>query len=160
MLWGQVEMGSQRKLLGLARRLAALCFAAGLGGLAAAGCGAHTQRMRITISTDANNNSPVIFSVILPRNQAVFKKLLELTAKQWFAQREQLLRDYRNDIDEAYYEFVPGQQIPELTQKGGRGRLQGILFLNYQTPGAHRYTFDANQVLKLGFGQREVSFIP
>jgi len=159
-------MGSERNLLRPTRTLAALVFHAGLAGLAGltglagTGCGAHTQRLKITISTDANNNSPVIFSVILPRNQAAFKKLTELTAKQWFAQREQLLRDYRTEVDEAYYEFVPGQQIPELTQRGGRGRVQGILFLNYQTPGAHRYTFDASQVLKLGFGQREVSFTP
>ena len=116
--------------------------------------------MQIAIAADANNNSPIIFSVILPRNQAVFKKLLELSAKQWFAQREQLLRDYRSDLDETYYEFVPGQQVPELTQKGRRGVGQGILFANYQTSGAHRYTFDANQPLKVNFGQRSLAFTP
>ena len=88
------------------------------------------------------------------------KKLLDLTAKQWFAQREQILRDYRTDLDEAYYEFVPGQQVPELLPRGGRGRLQGILFVNYHTPGAHRYTFDTNQVLKVNFGQLGLSFAP
>jgi type VI secretion system protein len=126
---------------------------------AAIGC-THTQHVKVTISTDANNNSPVIFSVVLPRNQGAMKKLLDLTAKQWFAQREQLLRDYRGDITETYYEFVPGQSVPELTQKVGRSVHQGILFVNYQTAGAHRYTFDANAPLKVSFGQRSVSFGP
>lgn len=147
-------MGSARYLLLQARFVAALAAVVG------SGCGAHTQHVRVTISADANNNSPVIFSVILPRNQAVLKKLLELTAKQWFAQREQFLRDYRADLDEAYYEFVPGQQVPELLPRGGRGHLQGILFVNYHTPGAHRYPFDAKQVLKVSFGQLGLSFTP
>lgn len=147
-------MGSVRFLLLQARVVAA---AIALGG---SGCGAHTQHLRVTIAADANNNSPVIFSVVLPRNKTAIKKLLELTAKQWFAQREQILRDYRTDLDEAYYEFVPGQQVPELLPRGGRGRLQGILFVNYHTPGAHRYTFDANQVLKVNFGQLGLSFTP
>jgi type VI secretion system protein len=118
--------------------------------------------MQVTIAADANNNSPVVFSVILPRNQAVFRKLLDLTAKQWFAQREQLLRDYRTDLDETYYEFVPGQPVSELLQKGGKknGVAQGIMFVNYQTSGAHRYTFDAGQPMKVSFGQRSLTFAP
>ena len=141
--------------------LSSVIIAAALLLIGGAGCGAHTHRMQVTIATDANNNSPVVFSVILPRNQAVFRKLLDLTAKQWFAQREQLLRDYRTDLDESYYEFVPGQPVPELFQKGGRlGVSQGILFVNYQTSGAHRYTFDAGQTMKVGFGQRSLTFAP
>ncbi len=147
-------MGSVRHLLLQASFLAAIAVAG------ATGCGAHTQHLRVTIAADANNNSPVIFSIILPRNKTVSKKLLELTAKQWFAQREQFLRDYRTDLDEAYYEFVPGQQVPELLPRGGRGHLQGILFVNYHTPGVHRYTFDTNQVLKVSFGQLGLSFAP
>ena len=63
-------------------------------------------------------------------------------------------------MDETYYEFVPGQQVPELIQKGKRGISQGILFVNYQTSGAHRYTFDAGQTLKVAFGQRSLTFAP
>ena len=147
-------MRSKRSVLSPVRIAAAL-FLLGTGA-----CGAHTHHMQVTIAADANNNSPVVFSVILPRNQAVFKKLLDLTAKQWFTQREQLLRDYRTDLDETYYEFVPGQQVPELIQKGKRGISQGILFVNYQTSGAHRYTFDAGQALKVAFGQRSLTFAP
>lgn len=150
-------MRCKRSVLSPARFIAAALFLLGVAG----GCGAHTHRMQVTIAADANNNSPVVFSVVLPRNQGVFRKLLDLTAKQWFAQREQLLRDYRTDLDETYYEFVPGQPVPELVQKGGRRNVsQGILFVNYQTSGAHRYTFDAGQAMKVGFGQRSLNFAP
>ena len=147
-------MRSKRSVLSRVGIAAALLL---LGGV---GCGVHTHRMQVTIAPDANNNSPVVFSVILPHNQGVFRKLLDLTAKQWFSQREQLLRDYRTDLDETYYEFVPGQTVPELAQKGHRGVGQGILFVNYQTSGAHRYTFDAGQPLKVAFGQRSLTFAP
>ncbi len=139
-------------------RIATALFLLGMAGL---GCGAHSHRMQLSVTADANNNSPVVFSVILPRNQAVYRKLLDLTAKQWFSQREQLLRDYRTDLDESYYEFVPGQVVPELLQKGGRRNVsQGILFVNYQTSGAHRYTFDADKPMKVTFGQRSLNFAP
>jgi type VI secretion system protein len=122
-----------------------------------AACATHPLKVAMTISTDANNNSPVLLSVVIPKNQTLFKKLLDMTAKQWFAQREQLLRDYRRELEETYYEFIPGQQVPEINRKVPNKVPQGILFVNYQTPGSHRYTFDINQPLKIGFAQQSVN---
>ena len=120
-------------------------------------CGGHPIKVQLTIATDANNNSPVLLSVIFPKSPALFKKLLDMNAKQWFSQREQLLRDYRRELDETYFEFIPGQQVPELTRKVPSNVPQGIMFVNYQTPGSHRYTFDTNQPLKIGFSQQSVN---
>lgn len=121
------------------------------------GCATRPWRMQMTLATDANNNSPVLISVVLPKSQPLFKKLLDLTAKQWFTQREQLLRDHRRDLEETYFEFIPGQQVPEINRKVASSVSQGILFVNYQTPGSHRYTFDVNQVLKISFAQQSVN---
>jgi len=121
------------------------------------GCATHPWRIQMTIATDANNNSPVLISVVLPKNPTLFKKLLDMTAKQWFGQREQLLRDHRRDLEETYFEFIPGQQVPEINRKVASSVSQGILFVNYQTPGSHRYTFDTNQALKIGFAQQSVN---
>lgn len=128
-----------------------------LGCLALLACGGHPIKVQMTIATDANNNSPVLISVVFPKNQVLFKKLLDMNAKQWFSQREQLLRDYRRELDETYFEFIPGQQVPELTRKVPSNVPQGIMFVNYQTPGSHRYTFDTNQPLKIGFSQQSVN---
>ena len=125
--------------------------------LGLAACASHPWKVQMTIATDANNNSPVLLSVILPKSPALSKKLLEMTAKQWFVQREQLLRDYRRDLEETYFEFIPGQQVPEINRKVSSKVPQGILFVNYQTPGSHRYTFDTNQPLKIGFAQQSVN---
>lgn len=151
---GKSRPGSERNVLVRARIVAALLLCGGVG------CGAHTQRMQVSIAADANGNAPVIFSIVLPRNKVVFKKLLDLTAKQWFSQREQLLRDYRTDLDEAYFEFVPGQRVPELAQKGRGNVGQGILFVGYHSAGANRYTFDTGHLLKVNFGQHSVTFTP
>ena len=50
------------------------------------GCATHPWRIQMTIATDANNNSPVLISVVIPKNPTLFKKLLDMTAKQWFGQ--------------------------------------------------------------------------
>ena len=120
-------------------------------------CASHPWRLQMTIATDANNNSPVLISVVLPKNPTLFKKLLDMTAKQWFSQREQLLRDHRRDLEETYCEFIPAQQVPEINRKVSSSVSQGILFVTYQTPGSHRYTFDTNQALKIGFAQQSVN---
>jgi type VI secretion system protein len=142
------------------RLVSALCCCAGLLLLLQAGCRSQTVRLQTSLAIDANNNSPVLFSVVVPHNQVLMKKLMEMTAKQWFAQREQLLRDFRKELDEAYFEFVPGQQVPELTQKVAGGSKQGIIFVNYQSAAPHRYTFDTTQPLKVSFGQRSVTLAP
>lgn len=145
-----LSQGGQRATKGLLLLVVLLSCLCG-------GCASHPWKMQMTIATDANNNSPVLISVVLPKSQPLFKKLLDMTAKQWFTQREQLLRDHRRELEETYFEFIPGQQVPDINRKVSSSVSQGILFVNYQTPGSHRYTFDTNQALKISFAQQSVN---
>lgn len=126
----------------------------------AAGCGNRALHVRMTIAPDANGNAPVILSVVFVKNPALQQKVMELSAKQWFAKREQLLRDNRREITESYYEFVPGQQVPQLDYKIASGTSQGILFVNYGGPSPHRYVFDTARPVQVSFGSRGVTLSP
>lgn len=114
--------------------------------------------MNIVVEAEANNNSPVILSAVVTKDAAVHAKLLELTAAQWFARREQLLRDFGSAADETLWELVPGQQLP--VNKPMRHRGKGVLFANYRSAGAHRYPFDPAVPQKITCGVREITLSP
>jgi len=124
--------------------------------LLAAGCGATQLRANIVVEADANSNSPVMISAVFIYRAKLLGKLQEMTAAQWFQKREQLLRDHPKDLEEISWEFVPGQQVPPFEQKLRGRALQGILFANYKSPGAHRYFFDPKRPQDWACGLREI----
>ena len=54
-----------------------------LGCLALLACGGHPIKVQMTIATDANNNSPVLISVVFQKPSAV-QKLLDMNAGSGF----------------------------------------------------------------------------
>lgn len=116
--------------------------------------------MQVAIAPDANGNAPVILSLVFVKSQALQRQVIELSAKQWFAKREQFVRDHRRELDESYYEFVPGQVIPPMDLKIARTASQGVLFVNYSGTGPHRYVFDASRPVQISFGSRGVTLAP
>lgn len=131
----------------------ALCL---LTWLALAGCGGGTLRLNIVVESEANSNSPVMMSAVFVHSAKMLGKLQEMTAAQWFGKREQLLRDYPKELEELYWEFIPGQQVPRLEKAMKKAPLQGILFANYRSPGAHRYLFDPKRAQEWICGLREI----
>lgn len=125
-------------------------------GLSLLGCGATQVRASIVVDADANSNTPVTIAAVLIYRTKLVTLLQEMTSAQWFQKREQLLRDNPKDLEEILWEFVPGQQIPAVNQKMRGRALQGILFANYRTPGAHRYLFDPKQPQEWVCGLREI----
>lgn len=132
-----------------------LPLVAALCGLGLFACGGGPLRMNIVVESEANNNSPVIISALVAYDAAVHSKLLDLTAAQWFARREQLLRDFGPAVDETLWELVPGQQLPAISRPLRR-RGQGVLFANYRSSGAHRYLFNPDSPQKITCGVREM----
>lgn len=124
--------------------------------LFAAGCGGVTLRVNIVVEPEANTNSPVVMSAVFVHSKPMLGKLQEMTAAQWFGKREQLLRDFPRDVEELYWEFVPGQQVPRVEKSLRRTPLLGLLFANYRSPGAHRYLFDPKRAQEWICGLREI----
>lgn len=126
------------------------------GFLMMAGCGGGVLRANLIVEAGANSNSPVMLSAVLVHSAKMLGKLQEMTAAQWFAKREQLLRDFPKELEETYWELVPGQQVPPVEQPVRKGAAQGILFAKYRTPGAHRYLFDPKRPQQWSCGLSEM----
>jgi type VI secretion system protein len=136
------------------RRPAAILLVLSLLGVSLPACAPPAMRLSFNVDPDANNNSPVSISVIVAYEQPVIEKLLALSAKQWFQQREQFLRDHPKDVEEALWEFVPGQQIPPFAKKLKATPKLGVIFANYRSPGTHRYLFEPGRPTQLMLGQK------
>jgi len=124
-----------------------------------AGCSASLPRVNvdtlsISVATQANLDTPIPVDAVLVRNPQLFDMLLGLPSAKWFAQRDQLRRDYPKDLNVLSYEVVPGQQIIDTKFAFDGQRAAGVLvFAGYQTPGAHRVRLDGGPqqaLLQLG----------
>lgn len=127
--------------------------------LCVAGCSASLPRVKvdsltIEVAAQANLDTPIAVDAVLVRNPQLLDMLLGLPSAKWFAQREQLRRDYPNDLSVVSYELVPGQQISDSAFAFEGQRAAGVLvFAAYQTAGAHRLRLDggpSKPLLELG----------
>lgn len=93
--------------------------------------------VKASIAPNANNDSPVELDVVLIKDKALWKTAPSMTAKDWFAQKQDLERRYRNKLIVSFWEWVPGQPIEPIVIRVPR-RLNGaMVFANYPTPGSH-----------------------
>lgn len=130
------------------------------------GCSSTPRSVRFliepVISARANKFSPVPIAVVAVSDRKLFEKVLSMTAKQWFEQREQLRRDFPGGdaFAEWEWEFVPGQ-APPLAVIEIDGKAAGaIIFANYRTPGDHRVRIGAQRRLRVELGDDDVSVTP
>ena len=97
------------------RRL--LRLAAGLiASLALTSCGPsiETRSLGFVVAPDANDQSPIPVELVVVYDEEVLPLLLELTARQWFEGRQQLLLDHPRGIRSYLWELVPGQELPTM----------------------------------------------
>jgi|HubBroStandDraft_6_1064221.scaffolds.fasta_scaffold51483_4 type VI secretion system protein len=133
---------------------------------AAVGCSSTPPPVRFllepVIAPRANQNSPVPVAIVAVTDKKLFERVLAMTAKQWFEQREQLRRDFPGGdaFTEWEWEYVPGQ-APPLTVIEVDGRAAGaVIFANYRTPGDHRLRIGPQRKLRIELGAEDVSVAP
>lgn len=101
--------------------------------------------MRVAVDSQLNALSPVAVEVLVVYDKKLLATLQSMTAQSWFAQREQLLQQYRDvehELDAWTWEWVPGQVVPEQVRRFKAGARGGLIFANYFSPGDHRASFD------------------
>jgi type VI secretion system protein len=96
--------------------------------------------LRTTINPTANQNQPVAVDVVLVRDKDLTKKLMTLSAADWFDKRAQFERDYPDPKELVVYhrEWVPNQIIPCSNIPLHHRPRATILFANYYSKGDHR----------------------
>lgn len=151
-----------------ARLLDLVVLAALLPLLGALGCGTTRSffggELAAAIYTDPalNQNSPVQVELLVIYDNQLLQQVRSLTAQQWFAQRDQILRDgaARKSLVSRYWELVPGQPVVPVVQEklsfevGARG---AVVFANYASAGAHRLLLDPHQDVVIHLGESDVS---
>lgn len=91
-------------------------FSLALAILALAGCSyffaprVELQRLTLDVAARANDDSPIAVDFVAVKDAELFKELAGLPASQWFANREQYRRDYRQQFAVWSLELVPGDR--------------------------------------------------
>ncbi len=109
-----------------------------------------TRSFQVVAVPAANADSPIPVDVVLVRDDALVAVVTALSAKQWFQQREQLVRDHPDAIAYRSWQFVPGQTIdidplPFPSRKG----VALFVFADYLSEGVHRLRVDLMKKFRL-----------
>jgi type VI secretion system protein len=106
--------------------------------------------VEVRATNDMNQGNPVAVDLVVVYDEALLQKLLGLSAKDWFAQREQFKQDFPDLVDIRAWEWVPGQRVPmQRVPLWARRSKGGILFANYSLPGTHRARVDLRKPVRL-----------
>ena len=112
--------------------------------------------IQVSIAPDANENTPLAVDFVVVYEKKILDKLLEKKARDWFAGREQFLRDYPDGVKSSKWEWVPGQEVQPIEIDYGVGAKQVVLFADYLTPGEHRARIDPQRPFRLILGPSEL----
>lgn len=116
--------------------------------------------LTLDVAPKANDDTPIAVDFIAVNDPDLLKQLSGISASQWFAEREQYQRDYRQLMSVWGVELVPGQFIDRQPFPLGGKKAAGLLvFASYNTPGAHRLRLDDQSEAWLRFDSREMSLI-
>jgi type VI secretion system protein len=98
----------------------------------------------------ANENTPIAVDIAyLAANPALIEEVAKMTADDWFSRKEQLRRDYRDEVEMASWELVPGTVTPRAKLDKPAVTRAAFLFARYHAPSPHRYrlTDDDDDIL-------------
>lgn len=116
--------------------------------------------LTLDVAPRANDDTPIAVDFIAVNDPDLLKQLSGITASQWFAEREQFQRDYRQLMAVWGLELVPGQFIDRQPFPLEGRRAAGLLvFASYNTPGAHRLRLDDQRKAWLKFDSREMTLV-
>jgi type VI secretion system protein len=100
--------------------------------------------MKFDISNRANNDYPLQVDVIVAYDPELVDDLDRLTSAEWFAQRDQRLRN--NPGESSFttwrWEITPGQDVPSVELALPGRPAQGLIFADYLSRGKHSSRFD------------------
>ncbi len=116
------------------------------------GCAASvaTRSFQVVTTPGANEDSPVPVDLVLIKARPLVPLVTALSAKQWFADRMQLVRDHPGQIEYRSWQFVPGQvvDVKRFPFKSRNG-VALVVFADYLTQGVHRLRVDPMKKFRL-----------
>ena len=120
---------------------------------------AMLDTVSVTVAPTANDTTPIAIDLIAVRDKALVDKLGALTAAEWFAQREQAMRDHPTTLGLTSWELVPGQTM-RVERPQAEPAWAILVFANYASPGPHRLRVPDTRTLTLTAGEKDVELVP
>jgi len=111
----------------------------------------------VGIDSEANKNSPVAMDVVLIKDKNFWKTAPDMSAKDWFARKDDLQRRYGKKLQVSSWEWVPGQPIAPITVKVPRWLYGAMVFANYPSPGSHSAPLPAGGKVSISLGEEDFS---
>ena len=114
--------------------------------------------IKVNISENANQNNPIAFDLLFVYDKGLLKKILTMSAREWFKRKPQITKDniLGKDMDYWSWEWVPGQKVPILSLPLKPKAKGGVIFVNYFSPVEHRIKIDPFKDLVVDLREREV----
>ena len=153
-----IQAGAQ----GVLRLLVAAVACGGLGVACSSSPPSVRLQLEVSLTQRANRDAPVPVSFVAAKDPKFFERLLGLSAKQWFEQREQLRRDDPSGqlFTEWEWEHVPGYAPPPVVIEVDGNAIGAVIFANYHSPGDHRIRIGPQRRLRIELGDDDVVVRP
>jgi type VI secretion system protein len=110
------------------------------------------RELAFEVAPSANDNMPFAVELVATADDEVLKKLLTLSAAQWFDPQTNIKRDFPKDVRSWYFELTPGQRMAINPTPFGNTPGKGlVLFAHYKGQGAYRLRLDSFNKAKVIF---------
>lgn len=86
----------------------------------------------VRIDHNANQSTPIAVDLVVVYDAKLLEKLEAMNAETWFQKRTQFLADNADMMSSWSWEWVPGQQIPQLSVPYRAGAQQFVVFADYE----------------------------
>ena len=93
--------------------------------------------LSVSLSSAANQNSPVAVDVLLIKDKAFLKTAQGLSANDWFVKKTQFQRQFPKALEIKSWEWVPGQSVSPISFVVPVDAQGAMIFANYGTAGPH-----------------------
>ena len=123
----------------------------------ACSAGMHATRMQLSAGADANGNRPIQVDLVTVADRSLISVLSTLTAQQWFAQRQEILRNHQAGLGSLQLEIVPGNSIERNIMHRSAEAI--FVFALYQAPGLHRLRLDGIEQPLVRFGPLDMQVV-
>jgi type VI secretion system protein len=94
--------------------------------------------LQLTIAPKANDDSVIPVDVVGVANKKLLGTVSDMSAAQWFAKRDDLVRIKGKELAVTSYQFVPGSVLPDQKLTTTAGKAGVVIFANYPTKGDHK----------------------
>lgn len=147
-----------------AARWLALALGAGVAGCSTPSwlCVSPPGPTRATLIAEpgANGGSAVAVDLLFINDPLAAKQIAGLSAADYFAQREQLQRDFSSGIATRSWGLAPGQIVRNTPLDAPCNRAATLLFARYLSPGAHRQALKTGGAIVVDLGPQDFTVTP